>query len=84
MLDGHYHDQCDEYIIVDCRFEYEYNGGHIIGAVNINTKDALDALLLDNPKTKRCLIVFHCEYSSHRAPRLYVFLKKYVLLLKCG
>ncbi|KAG4304190.1 hypothetical protein PORY_002371 [Pneumocystis oryctolagi] len=75
LLDGHYHDQCDEYIIVDCRFEYEYNGGHIIGSVNINTKDALDALLLDNPKTKKCLIVFHCEYSSHRAPRLALYLR---------
>ncbi|KAG4302370.1 hypothetical protein PCANB_001366 [Pneumocystis canis] len=75
LLDGHYHDQCDEYVIVDCRFEYEYNGGHIIGAVNINTKDALDALFLNNPKTRRCLIVFHCEYSSHRAPRLALYLR---------
>ncbi|EMR09418.1 hypothetical protein PNEG_02362 [Pneumocystis murina B123] len=75
LLDGHYHDQCDEYMIVDCRFEYEYNGGHIMGAININTKDALDALLLDNPKTKRCLIIFHCEYSSHRAPRLALYLR---------
>ena len=24
------------YLIVDCRFEYEYHGGHIRGAVNLN------------------------------------------------
>lgn len=24
------------YIIVDCRFDYEYNGGHIQGAINFS------------------------------------------------
>lgn len=28
---GHTH-----YIIIDCRFEYEYEGGHINGAINLN------------------------------------------------
>jgi len=25
------------YLIIDCRFEYEYNGGHIFGAINLNS-----------------------------------------------
>jgi len=29
-------------IIVDCRYDYEYNGGHIKGAININTKDGIE------------------------------------------
>ena len=29
-------------IVVDCRFDYEYQGGHIKGAINVNSKDAME------------------------------------------
>lgn len=29
VLDGDYGDMVDEAIIVDCRYPYEFNGGHI-------------------------------------------------------
>ena len=29
-------------IIVDCRFDYEFEGGHIQGAVNLNDTDLLE------------------------------------------
>lgn len=34
------------YIIVDCRFDYEYRGGHISGAINISDPQELDELML--------------------------------------
>lgn len=67
VLDGNYDGQFDNIIIVDCRFEYEYEGGHINGALNYNDKDALATELFDKPKSRTALIL-HCEYSAHRAP----------------
>ena len=29
-------------IIVDCRFDYEFEGGHIDGAININNPEILE------------------------------------------
>lgn len=71
ILDGSYKDLYDRYMIIDCRFEYEYEGGHIEGALNINTKERLEELLLsENVKDEQVLLVFHCEYSAHRGPRM--------------
>ncbi|OOF99141.1 hypothetical protein ASPCADRAFT_204793 [Aspergillus carbonarius ITEM 5010] len=67
LMDGKYNDRFDHIMIVDCRFEYEYEGGHITGAVNYNDKDYLAAELFANPQPRTAL-VFHCEYSAHRAP----------------
>jgi M-phase inducer tyrosine phosphatase len=68
VLDGQYREQYDQVMIIDCRFEYEYDGGHIDGAVNYNDKELLASQLFNQPMTGRCLLVFHCEYSAHRAP----------------
>jgi M-phase inducer tyrosine phosphatase len=69
VLDGEYKSHYDQVLVIDCRFEYEYNGGHINGAQNFNDKEQLCRQLFDpasiNAKT---LIVLHCEYSAHRAP----------------
>ncbi|KAJ5088404.1 hypothetical protein N7456_012020 [Penicillium angulare] len=67
LLDGKFSDSFDNVMIVDCRFEYEYEGGHINGAVNYNDKDQLAGELFNAPKGRTALIL-HCEYSAHRAP----------------
>ena len=36
-MDGKYNSKLEKYVIIDCRFDYEYLGGHIPGAININT-----------------------------------------------
>ena len=33
-------------MIIDCRFAYEFDGGHIKGATNISTRDEMTELLL--------------------------------------
>lgn len=73
ILDGKYDQSYDRFIIVDCRFEYEYKGGHIEGAINVNSKEELATQLFETSPIQRALLVFHCEYSAHRAPLLYVY-----------
>lgn len=70
ILDGRHNSLYDRHVVVDCRFEYEYEGGHIDGAININTKDGLEEVLLATAGSDRVLLVFHCEYSAHRGPRM--------------
>ncbi|CAK7210513.1 m-phase inducer phosphatase [Sporothrix bragantina] len=76
VLDGQFNDSFDHKMIIDCRFEYEYEGGHINEAINYNDKDLLATHLFRATATGtppptlngRTLIVLHCEYSAHRAP----------------
>jgi len=68
VLSGEYRHLYDDVLVIDCRFEYEYNGGHIDGADNYNDKEQLARKLFAQPTTRSTLIVLHCEYSVHRAP----------------
>ena len=68
VLDGKYGQCYDQSIIIDCRFEYEYEGGHIEGAINVNDKERLATQLFESPPPENTLLIFHCEYSAHRAP----------------
>jgi M-phase inducer tyrosine phosphatase len=68
VLDGNYSSHYDQRMIIDCRFEYEFEGGHIDGAVNYNDKELLTSQLFEQRLPGRTLLIFHCEYSAHRAP----------------
>ena len=68
ILDGQFDNVYEKRVVIDCRFEYEYQGGHIDGAVNYNDKDQLTAQLFDHEQPGKALLIFHCEYSAHRAP----------------
>jgi M-phase inducer tyrosine phosphatase len=68
VLDGSYDQHYDNKVIVDCRFEYEYNGGHIEGALNFCDKEKLAERLFQAPNNAKTLLILHCEYSAHRAP----------------
>lgn len=68
VLDGKHRASYVQSLIVDCRFEYEYDGGHIDGAVNVNSKEELAKKLFEPATSSRTILIFHCEYSAHRAP----------------
>ncbi|OJA11940.1 hypothetical protein AZE42_06380 [Rhizopogon vesiculosus] len=77
LLDGHYDTRIANFHVIDCRFDYEYEGGHIPGALNINTTAGVEEFLLGvmKPKPsvsgdthKKTILVFHCEFSAKRAP----------------
>ena len=75
VLDGGFNQHYEKLVIIDCRFEYEYNGGHIDGAVNFNDKEELSSQLFDVEPTSKALLIFHCEYSAHRAPIMAKFIR---------
>ncbi|KAL3419270.1 rhodanese-like domain-containing protein [Phlyctema vagabunda] len=68
VLDGKFDERFDQRMIVDCRFEYEFEGGHIDGAINYNDKELLATQLFQTGLPGKTLLIFHCEYSAHRAP----------------
>ncbi|KAI1908790.1 m-phase inducer phosphatase [Ophidiomyces ophidiicola] len=68
IINGKYNDRYDNITIIDCRFEYEYEGGHINGAVNYNDKEHLATQLFGEEFKPKTALIFHCEYSAHRAP----------------
>ena len=70
ILDGKYDENYNKKMVIDCRFEYEFNGGHIDGAYNYNDKDLLADELFETQTPGKTLLVFHCEYSAHRAPMM--------------
>jgi M-phase inducer tyrosine phosphatase len=68
VLDGKFDGTYDQRMVIDCRFEYEFEGGHIDGAVNYNDKELLTGQLFEAALPGKTLLIFHCEYSAHRAP----------------
>lgn len=46
LLTGVYDDAIDQYVVIDCRFDYEYKGGHVEGAINLATSKAVEDFLL--------------------------------------
>ncbi|XP_053560299.1 M-phase inducer phosphatase 2 [Bombina bombina] len=81
VLNGTYEDKIERCVIVDCRYPYEYEGGHIRGAVNLPLEHDVEGFLLTNPivpvnEDKRVIIIFHCEFSSERGPRMCRFVRK--------
>jgi hypothetical protein len=69
LLQGDYDVMYDEKILIDCRFEYEYYGGHIKGSLNFWDKEKLSERLFHKPSlSKKSVLVLHCEFSEFRAP----------------
>lgn len=66
----------DEIVIVDARFRYEYDCGHINGAINVVSPSEMVELyqqFLD----QNVFIVFYCEYSVKRGPELMQMFRTY-------
>ncbi|KAA6401796.1 MAG: putative mitotic inducer phosphatase Cdc25 [Streblomastix strix] len=65
------------YMIVDTRWPYEYEGGHIITALNIWSRQSIQKHFFERvlEHHENLLIFFHCEFSTHRAPALATHLR---------
>ncbi|XP_055410820.1 M-phase inducer phosphatase 3 isoform X2 [Bubalus kerabau] len=75
LLSGEFQGLIEKFYIIDCRYPYEYLGGHIQGALNFHSQEELYNFFLKKPivpldNQKRIVIVFHCEFSSERGPRM--------------
>ncbi|ORY36315.1 Rhodanese-like protein [Rhizoclosmatium globosum] len=77
VLEGKYQTVFEEYVIIDCRYPYEYAGGHIRGAQNVNTTAVLESKFFPIPTCKPRVVIFHCEFSAQRAPRMGLHLRNH-------
>ncbi|CAF1131116.1 unnamed protein product [Rotaria sordida] len=75
ILKNVYASEIENLHIIDCRYPYEYEGGHIHLAKNLYTRKNIYNEFFRKPielkdPTKRNIFIFHCEFSSERAPSL--------------
>jgi len=78
LSDGRYQSSVPQYCVIDCRYPYEFEGGHIAGAQNIcQFSDLFEFLYAKSPDgparpkfSKDIVLIFHCEFSEVRAPAL--------------
>lgn len=88
LMQGEFTDEIASFTIVDCRYPYEFEGGHIRGAKNyytkeqivkefVNSKDGVNKpdSVDESAVAKRNILIFHCEFSSERGPNLSRFLR---------
>ncbi|KAM9308103.1 M-phase inducer phosphatase 1 [Gastrophryne carolinensis] len=80
ILNGSFDPFIERCVIVDSRYPYEYEGGHIKGAINLHMEQDMEDYFLKCPiqshSAKRVIVIFHCEFSSERGPRMCKFLRE--------
>jgi hypothetical protein len=90
VIQGEYDHCVNSYRIIDARYAFEYQGGHIKDAENWQhgEDDAfISAFLPSQPlpapprhnincESKRDILIFHCEFSSQRGPDFYMKLRE--------
>ncbi|GBP11341.1 M-phase inducer phosphatase [Eumeta japonica] len=91
LLRGEFEESVSDFQVIDCRYPYEFRGGHIKGAKNLYTREHVLSLM-DKPVEEytsreypesmatagspgRNILVFHCEFSQERGPKLSRFLR---------
>eukprot|EP00049_Salpingoeca_infusionum_P014390 m.268884 g.268884 ORF g.268884 m.268884 type:complete len:378 (-) comp15663_c2_seq1:516-1649(-) len=72
----HLHDALEHKntVVFDCRFPFEYAAGSVLGALNTPLIANVETLLFRDGQplyTPDTVILFYCEFSSQRAPRLW-------------
>jgi len=85
LMNGEYSNAISKFTVIDCRYPYEFEGGHIQNAINLYTQDQimehffpkqLDSssstatMDVSISQTHHNVIVFHCEFSSERGPKM--------------
>jgi len=90
LIAGKHKDSVNSFRVIDVRYKFEYEGGHILGAENWQhgeDEEFLSGLLPAEPlecppspgdvkNEKRNIVIFHCEFSSQRAPDFYKKLRE--------
>lgn len=70
-----YSDPNIELILIDCRFDYEYNQGHIKNARSVNCEGEIESYFKrinenQDSSFNNTIIVFYCEFSKNRGPQM--------------
>ncbi|PAV87311.1 hypothetical protein WR25_15873 [Diploscapter pachys] len=64
-----------KYILIDCRYPFEYDGGHIRNAINLYDPLCCEEFFYpsDEQQCKEVhsrIPIFYCEFSQHRGPQM--------------
>eukprot|EP01096_Ripella_sp_DP13-Kostka_P005330 TRINITY_DN181_c0_g1_i1.p1 TRINITY_DN181_c0_g1~~TRINITY_DN181_c0_g1_i1.p1 ORF type:complete len:638 (-),score=227.90 TRINITY_DN181_c0_g1_i1:153-2066(-) len=83
VMRGEFNGQMSELIVIDCRYPYEYQGGHIKGAINCSPwniplliNQRLFTHNITREMTDNVVIILHCEFSQRRAPKTHTILRE--------
>lgn len=82
LMQGHYDDRISGFQIVDCRFAYEHEGGHIAGAVNLNTIEQIHRHFLTPGQGLHAGRILPTRTQSGQ-PDEHGDLRKFVLIFHC-
>ncbi|XP_052228078.1 M-phase inducer phosphatase 1-like [Dreissena polymorpha] len=79
VLSGCYNSEIGDVTVIDCRYPYEFEGGHIKGSLNLYTREMVRDFLVsrahNHESSTRHVLIFHCEFSSERGPKMYRHLR---------
>lgn len=82
IIHGKFDHKIKNAVIIDCRYPYEYVAGQVKDALNLYTKESVMEQFFDNSQhlkyqnlKKPVVLIFHCEFSSERAPNMMRFLR---------
>jgi len=69
------------FVLIDCRYPYEYEGGHIKHAINLHDRRKIESIFYpDDEKSfteiNEKIPIFYCEFSQKRGPRMAMQLRK--------
>jgi len=81
---GEYSNSVAKFTVIDCRYPYEFEGGHIRNAINLYNQEQImehffpkasesslsTAVESRDSQNQQNIIVFHCEFSSERGPKM--------------
>jgi M-phase inducer tyrosine phosphatase len=63
-------------VILDCRFEYEYNAGHVKGAIRFDSPLKMVEFFFNRIRENLSL-AFYCEFSQKRGPSMASYFREY-------
>ncbi|CAL8114850.1 unnamed protein product [Orchesella dallaii] len=82
LLEGKLQHAVTSFKVIDCRYPYEYDGGHIKGAINLFTRKQIYEEFIQTKNgfqggytEERNIVIFHCEFSSQRGPDMCRYLR---------
>jgi len=77
LMRGNFNDKIANVYLIDCRFPFEYEGGHISGAISRYDPAHIESEFFRNVENlhqltaDKSVVIFYCEFSQKRGPAMY-------------
>lgn len=76
LMEDPHPEQFGKLCVVDCRYDFEYDGGCILNAIRFENKRQLIKMFFSDLQDD-VIIVFHCEFSSERGPKVAAWFREH-------